>query len=164
MGWFYRLLKSCSGVPGGGVEGKPRKIPDWICEKCGFLGRPEERVGGSVFLELCFWGLGIVVFVFFLPVVLSLPLVTFLLLIIVCFAPGFLYTLWRSGKKRVICPRCGNPNAMIPTRSPRGQKLIAEYHPALVADPAPRPAAKKASVSAVSGADFVPTTIGQIKR
>ena len=75
-----------------------------ICSQCGHLGRPRQVAPGSLLVEIILW--------------------CCLLL------PGLLYSLWRIGAKRPTCRHCGAIAATVPTDSPRGRQLVAEFHPA----------------------------------
>lgn len=73
----------------------------YICSNCGHKGLPETFTKGSCLIELILW------FFFIIP--------------------GLIYTVWRISSRHGICPSCKSPN-MIPENTPKGQKLIKEFH------------------------------------
>lgn len=72
-----------------------------ICQHCGSTGTPRTVTRGSFLLEVLLW-------------------LTFLV-------PGILYSLWRLSTRQPVCRQCGASH-MVPLHSPRGQKLLAEFH------------------------------------
>lgn len=69
---------------------------DQICTNCHHVGA--GKTPGSFLIELALWCLII---------------------------PGFVYTVWRVGKKGKMCPECRSIS-MISTKTPKGKKLLAE--------------------------------------
>ena len=71
-----------------------------ICNSCGTIGKPVNRVKGSFLVEVALW-------------------------LLFC-APGIIYTLWRMTSQESVCPACGGKP--IPCGSPKGQELWRMYH------------------------------------
>ena len=78
---------------------KKFKKVNYVCNSCGFVGSPEIKYKGSIWIEIILW-------LFFL-------------------IPGIIYSIWRAGSKFLRCPMC-NGNVIIPVNTPMGQKLIKE--------------------------------------
>lgn len=78
---------------------KKFKKENYVCSSCGFVGFPEIKHKGSIWIEIILW-------LFFL-------------------VPGIIYSIWRVGSKFLRCPKC-NGTTIIPTNTPIGQKLIKE--------------------------------------
>jgi hypothetical protein len=97
---------------------------DHLCLHCGTVGKPRIRNRGSSAIEILLW---------------------------LCFlVPGFLYTLWRMGRKDAYCRKCKAPNP-IPSDSPLAQLEIqgrAETEARRVASMA---RARAAAIQPVSG-------------
>lgn len=72
---------------------------NYICTSCGFSGKPQRKVKGSILIEIVLW-------LFFI-------------------LPGIIYSVWRLTSNISVCPKCGN-TTMIPMDSPVGQKLTRE--------------------------------------
>ena len=72
----------------------------FICNACGYVGKPKITMEGNFVLELFLW-------LFFI-------------------IPGILYSIWRSSNQTKACPKCQNPT-MVPVDSPVGQKLINKF-------------------------------------
>ena len=72
-----------------------------ICTSCGYVGKPKTVTKGNVLVEIFLW--------------------------LCFFFPGLIYSIWRLASRYASCPNCKNPNTMIPTDSPVGQKLVAEH-------------------------------------
>jgi hypothetical protein len=70
---------------------------DWICQQCGWIGKPKRHTDGSMLIELVLW----------------------LMLIL----PGLIYSLWRLTTRRKVCACCQS-GLIIPCRSPRGLQLV----------------------------------------
>lgn len=69
----------------------------FYCTACGAVGKPRVRNRGSSATEIILW---------------------------CCFiAPGFLYALWRMGRKDRFCRACRAPNP-IPVDSPIAQQAL----------------------------------------
>jgi hypothetical protein len=72
-----------------------------ICPNCGKRGAPSKATKGSIWIELLLW---------------------------CCFlVPGLIYSIWRLSSRQLVCPDCKQAG-MISEDSPRGQKLLKEYH------------------------------------
>ena len=78
------------------------KKAEKICSECGHFGIPKKVNPGGCAVELILW----------------------LLLLI----PGIIYTVWRASSAYDVCSQCGGKD-LLPITSPRGKKLMAEYHP-----------------------------------
>jgi len=68
-----------------------------VCPNCGTQGAEKKITPGSVWLELLLW--------------------------VVFFPLGLLYSLVRHGKRYRGCPVCGSPH-MVPVGSARGQAIL----------------------------------------
>jgi hypothetical protein len=75
---------------------KKFKKENYVCSSCGFVGSPEIKYKGSIWIEIILW-------LFFL-------------------IPGIIYSIWRVGSKFLRCPMC-NGITIIPVNTPVGQKL-----------------------------------------
>lgn len=78
-----------------------------ICTKCGYYGKETKHSSGTFLLEIMLWIVGL----FLWP-----------LLII-----ALLYSLWRFGFKKKVCPKCREAS-MIPADTPVGQELIQKFN------------------------------------
>ena len=76
---------------------KKFKKENYVCNSCGFVGLPEIKHKGSIWIEIILW-------LFFL-------------------IPGIIYSIWRAGSKFLRCPKC-NGTTIIPANTPIGQKLL----------------------------------------
>ena len=94
----------------------------WYCSQCGFIGKRQAMIKGSVLIELVLW-------------------ITFIV-------PGIIYSIWRSTSRAQVCPRCRAAN-MIPATSPLARTAI-EANPAVLAE-AQTAAAKYAPVPMTTG-------------
>lgn len=73
-----------------------------ICNACGHLGKSTRVTRGSLVIELVAW---------------------------LCFLiPGLFYSLWRMFSKFDACAACRSPD-IIPIDSPKGRRLLEEFHP-----------------------------------
>lgn len=70
-----------------------------VCTCCGSFGAPKKQAQGSMVLELVLWCMFI--------------------------APGFLYSIWRTFTKRLVCRSCGSTD-LVPPNSLMGQKILKE--------------------------------------
>ncbi len=70
-----------------------------VCTQCGYVGKAEGAIKGSMLVEIFLWCLLII--------------------------PGLIYSAWRSSSRHTVCPKCKNPN-LIPADSPRAQKIMNE--------------------------------------
>jgi hypothetical protein len=70
-----------------------------VCTQCGYVGKAEGAIKGSILVEIFLWCLLII--------------------------PGLIYSAWRSSSRHTVCPKCKNPN-LIPADSPRAQKIMGE--------------------------------------
>jgi hypothetical protein len=68
-----------------------------VCARCGELGAPKKYTPGSVWMELILW-------ILFFPI-------------------GIIYSLVRHGKRYTGCAFCGSQD-LVPTNSPRGRDLL----------------------------------------
>jgi hypothetical protein len=82
----------------------------YLCQACGFLGRPTKELRGSPALELILW-LALVV-------------------------PGAIYAWWRSRVVRWRCARCGSA-LVVPEDSPAARQRLASM-PAAPVETLPR--------------------------
>lgn len=71
-----------------------------VCTACGYVGKPKKIIKGNFLMEVILW-------LFFL-------------------IPGLIYSIWRLSTKHTACPNC-KQSTMIPTDSPIGQKLTADF-------------------------------------
>ena len=86
-------------------------LPDIICPKCEYIGKPARKKRGSGKVELAGW--------------LMFPL-------------GVPYSLWRMLNKTPVCRHCGS-EYLIDAQSAVGKKLLEKYHKDPLAEPAPAP-------------------------
>lgn len=70
----------------------------WICADCGTESDGHSTVRGSILWEIILW--------------------------LMFFLPGFIYSIWRLTTRRRRCPSCGSER-IIASASPRGQQIIA---------------------------------------
>ena len=73
-----------------------------VCTQCGYVGESKSKNEGTGCVEIVLW-------LFFI-------------------IPGLIYSVWRRSSRYKICPKCKSPS-LIPTDSPRGQKIISENKP-----------------------------------
>lgn len=71
----------------------------FVCTQCGYIGKSEGAIKGNGCIEILLW-------VFFI-------------------IPGLIYSIWRSSSRFKVCPKCKSPS-LIPTDSPRAQKIMGE--------------------------------------
>ena len=71
---------------------------DYYCTSCGSVGKARVRNRGSSAIEIILW--------------------------LCLLVPGFLYTLWRMGRKDRYCRACQAPNP-IPANSPLARARVA---------------------------------------
>lgn len=72
-----------------------------ICTSCGTVAIPETKARGNLLIEIILW----------------------LMLIV----PGLIYSIWRISSKYDVCPECDTEKP-ITLKSPRGKKLLEEFH------------------------------------
>lgn len=70
-----------------------------ICSSCGYLGQTKQITKGSIAAEILLW--------------------------IIVFPVGIIYSIWRLASRYQGCPMCQS-QAMIPADSPMGKKLLAD--------------------------------------
>ncbi len=74
---------------------------EFICANCGSRGKTKRAVKGSFWIELVLW---------------------------LCFiVPGLIYSVWRETSRHTACRECGSAD-LLPVDSPRGKKLVKEFH------------------------------------
>lgn len=73
-----------------------------ICTACGHLGETRVKTRGSILIEILAWCLFLI--------------------------PGIFYSLWRHSSRVDVCAKCGS-EALIGVDTPRGRKLLDEFHP-----------------------------------
>lgn len=71
-----------------------------ICANCGSVCRPVKMTKGHFGMELILW--------------------------LIFLIPGFIYSIWRLTSRYWGCPYCEAKDP-VPLRSPRGQRLLADY-------------------------------------
>lgn len=74
-------------------------VTQYICNACGQLGKPNEKLRGNFAAELILWWFFIV--------------------------PGIIYSYWRRSNKDKVCASCGN-KTLIPANTPMGAKLLTD--------------------------------------
>jgi hypothetical protein len=77
----------------------------FICNACGQLGKPDEKLKGNFAIEFILWWFFIV--------------------------PGIIYSYWRRNDKDKVCASCGN-KTLIPANTPMGKKLLADTNQEIV--------------------------------
>ncbi len=87
-------------------------MKEFICTKCGYVGKPKRHIKGSVLIEIFLW------LFFIISIFINLFLCVFLII------SASIYSYWRLSGERV-CLDCKSPN-MIPADSPMGIKFISE--------------------------------------
>ena len=74
----------------------------YICLQCHYAGDRETRVKGTFFKEVILW--------------------------LIFFPAGIIYSIWRLWTKDKVCPICYTPD-MIPVGTSRGRELLQDkYH------------------------------------
>lgn len=68
-----------------------------FCRDCGAIAKPKKKTPGSFALELVLW--------------------------LLLFFPGFIYSLWRLSGRHPVCRLCGS-SEIIPTHSPVALRAI----------------------------------------
>ena len=69
-----------------------------FCQACNVQMIPKKKTKGSFFIEILLW--------------------------LLIFPIGIIYTLWRLCSKVKVCPSCGQENCFIPINTPAGRKLM----------------------------------------
>lgn len=70
-----------------------------VCSQCGYVGKSEGAIKGSIGVEIVLW---------------------------LCFIiPGLIYSVWRSSSRHNVCPKCKSPS-LIPMDTPKAQKIMNE--------------------------------------
>lgn len=70
-----------------------------VCQSCGVVTVPKKETKGSIFIEIVLW-------LIFFPV-------------------GIIYSIWRLCSKVKVCRACGNENCFVPQNSPVGKQFLA---------------------------------------
>ncbi len=83
-----------------------------VCANCGSNKKPKFKRGGSSFIEVLLYFLGVIVW---------LETMRYL-----GFIPAVIYTGWRNTKVKKRCADCHSSN-LIPEGTPRGEQLKKEF-------------------------------------
>lgn len=70
-----------------------------VCSTCGSVVEPKKVFQGSLGLEIVLW--------------------------LMCFPVGLLYSVWRLSSKKTVCTSCG-AETLLPLDSPMGKKILDE--------------------------------------
>lgn len=82
-----------------------------VCTNCGHVGIARRITPGSILIELCLWGTGLLTIIFGIG-----------LLILVA---ALVYSLWRISARYYACAACLGRN-LVPDNTPAGRRIIEQ--------------------------------------
>lgn len=127
---YSRCTKCCTPLVSTLDENTKKKLEllgTYICTKCGGITKNPKEVGSGI-------GLGV-------WIVLALLSAVFAIFVVVMWAAvAVVAVAWiasKSGRKKYVCPHCGQTDCLIPVTTPEGKRLFGKSNYAAVGDSEP---------------------------
>ena len=116
---YSRCTKCCTPLVSTLDENTKKKLEllgTYICTKCGGITKNPKEVGSGI-------GLGV-------WIVLALLSAVFAIFVVVMWAAvAVVAVAWiasKSGRKKYVCPHCGQTDCLIPVTTPEGKRLLGK--------------------------------------